>query len=84
MWLLGRLLPLMVGDSVPEYDIHWISFINLLRILTIATAFEVTEDDVSVLTLLVEDYLKQFNHLYPDSITPKMHYLLHLPQQILL
>ena len=58
-------------------------FINLLRILTIATAFEITKDNVSILTLLVEDYLQQFNQLYPASITPKMHYMLHLPQQIL-
>lgn len=83
MWLLGRLLPLMVGKYVAEDDRHWICFTNLLRILTISTAFEVTEDDVSILTLLVEDYLQQFNELYPNSITPKMHYLLHLPEQVL-
>ena len=75
MWLLGRLLPLMTGDHVPEDDKHWIC---LLRILTIATAFELTKDSVSALTLLV-DYLQQFNQLYPNSITPKIHYLLHLP-----
>ena len=79
MWLLGRLL----GEHVPVNDEHWVCFLNLLRILTVATAFEVTEDDIAILAMLIEDNLKQFTFLYPDSITPKIHYLLHLPQQIL-
>lgn len=83
MWLLGRLLPLMVGQHIPEDDNHWMCFVNLLRILTISTAVEVTEDAVATLNLLIEDYLQQFNTLYVNSITPKMHYLLHLPDQIL-
>lgn len=82
MWLLSRLLPLMVGDCVPEDDSHWICYINILRILCIATAFEITQDAVAVLQMLIEDYLRQFNALYPGTITPKMHYLLHLPRQI--
>ena len=82
MWLLGRLLPLMVGSYVPEDDAHWICFLNSLRILCIATAFEITEDAIAVLSMLIEDYLHQFNELYPNSVTPKMHYLLHLPCQI--
>ena len=82
MWLLGRLLPLMVGDRVPEDDAHWMCFINILRILCVVTAFEITPDAVDVLQTLIEDYLLQFNAIYPHSITPKMHYLLHLPSQI--
>ena len=82
MWLFGRLLPLMVGDRVPEDDVHWKCFIDLLRILTLSTAVEVTHDSVDVLETLIEDYLGVFNSIYPNSITPKMHYLLHLPQQI--
>lgn len=82
MWLFGRLLPLIVGSSVPEDDIHWKCFVNLLRILCLATAVEVTGDSVDILQMLIEDYLDQFNLLYPNSITPKMHYLLHLPNQI--
>lgn len=57
---------------------------ELLKILTIATAIEVTEETVSILSLLVHDYLVAFNSLYPNSITPKLHYMLHLPRQMLL
>lgn len=82
MWLLGRLLPIMVGDLVPEDDNHWQCYIDLLRIMSIVTAVEVTENSINILTMLIECYLSTFNALFPDSITPKMHYLLHLPDQI--
>ena len=29
MWLLGRVLPLMVGDKVPSGDEFWINFFGL-------------------------------------------------------
>lgn len=82
MWLLGRLLPLMVGRYVPNHDKHWECYSLLLKILVIATAVEVTEDTVSTLSLLIEDYLFRYNSLYPGTMTPKLHYLLHLPQQL--
>lgn len=82
MWLLGRLLPLMIGECIPDDDSHWKCYLNLLRILTIATAVEVTEDTIALLALLVKDYVTCFNLLYPNCMTPKMHYLLHLPQQM--
>lgn len=82
MWLLGRLLPLMVGDAIPEGDAHWMCYVDLLRILCIATAVEITEDAIDVLSLIIEDFLFNINDLYPNVITPKFHYMLHLPEQI--
>lgn len=82
MWLLGRLLPSIVGKHVPDDDAHWRCYLQLLRIVTIATAIEVTEDTVSNLSLLIRDYLVTFNSLYPSIFTPKLHYLLHLPRQM--
>ena len=81
-WLLGRLLPLTIGSYVPDGDAHWECYMLLLSITVLATAVEVTVDSVSELTLLVQDYLHVFNSLYPNKITPKMHYLLHLPDQM--
>lgn len=72
----------MVGELVPEDDPHWICYLDLLRILCMVTAFEITEDAVETLTLLVQNYLFQYNSLYPNSITHKLHSLLHLPDQI--
>lgn len=53
MWLLGRLLPLIMGKYVPDDDAHWRCYIQLLRILTISTATEVTEDTVSTISFLI-------------------------------
>jgi len=82
MWLLGRMLPLMVGRYVPEDDLHWKSYLDLLRILTLATAVEVTQETISLMSMLVENYLTRYNTLYPNSMTPKLHYLVHLPEQM--
>ncbi len=83
MWLLGRSLPLMVGMHVPSDDQHWVCYQLLLGILVLSTSFEATDDTVALLTKLVQDYLVIFNRLYPCSITPKLHYMLHLPEQML-
>ena len=72
----------MVGRYIPDEDPHWMCFMELLRILVLSTAVEVTEDTISDLAMVIEGYLFQYNKLYPDSMTPKTHYLLHLPEQI--
>ena len=82
MWLLGRLLPVMVGKYVPDNDMHWSCYLQLLRILAVTTAIEVTYETPSVLSLLIRDYLVTFKSLHPNSFTPKVHYLLHLPLQM--
>lgn len=82
MWLLGRLLPLMVGKYIPNDDPDWVCYLELLMILVLSTAVEVTQETISDLKLIVESYLFHYNKLYPSSMTPKMHYLLHLPEQI--
>ena len=82
MWLLGRMLPLMVGRYIPEDDLHWKSYLDLLRILTLATAVEMTQETISLMSMLVENYLTRYNTLYPNSMTPKLHYLVHLPEQM--
>ena len=82
MWLLGKMLPLMVGRYIPEDDLHWKSYLDLLRILTLATAVEMTQETISLMSMLVENYLTRYNTLYPNSMTPKLHYLVHLPEQM--
>ena len=78
IWLLGHLLPVILGKYVRDDDVHWKCYMQLLRVLTISTATEVTENTVATLSFLIQDYLATFNSLYPDSITPKLHYLLYL------
>ena len=84
MWLLGRLLPVMVGDKVPVGDEHWLNYLDLLTITDLLLAPEITEDDISHLSVLIKDHHQEFVKLYPHaSVTPKMHYLIHMARLML-
>lgn len=74
----------MVGKFVEEDDEHWNTFLLLWDICSIALKFEVTPSDTVKLAWMVETYLEAFVSLYgATQLTPKMHHLVHLPQQIL-
>ena len=54
---------------------------ELLSILDLLLAQELTEDDSSHLSVLIRDHHQEFVTLYPHaSVTPKMHYLIHMPR----
>ena len=80
MMTLIRLLPLMVGNYVERNDKHWECFWD---ICSMVCAFEVTTGDAAHLAWLVEAYLEEFFILYDVAMIPKLHYLVHLPHQIL-
>lgn len=76
-------MPFICGDFVEEDDEHWECFRLLWIICDIACAFEVYPGDARRLQWIVQLYLEYFTTLYPDvTVTPKMHYLLHLPKQM--
>ena len=80
---LIRLLPFMIGSYVEKNDNHWECFLQLWDICSMVCVFEVTTSDATYLTWLVEAYLEEFFVLYDVPMTPKLHYLVHLPRQIL-
>ena len=74
---------MMVGHKVPE-DGYFQNFLDLLAILDLLLAPEITEDLVAHLSVLTSDHHQHFKELYPHvSIIPKMHYLVHTPRLIL-
>lgn len=84
MWCLARLLPLMIGDSVPEGDPNWDNFLLLLTIADYILSPIVSRSIATLLATLIEDYLDSFKELYPECpIIPKQHYLVHVPQWML-
>ena len=78
----GSGLVLRLGQYIPNDDPHWKCFLKLLSLLVLSTAVEVTSDSITDLKMVVESYLFHYNELYFNSMTPKMHYLLHLPEQM--
>ena len=74
----------MVGVKIPVGDEFWLNYLDLLSILDLLLAPELTEDDASHLSVLIRDHHQEFVTLYPHaSVTPKMHYLIHMPRLIL-
>ena len=84
MMTLIRLFPFLIGQCI-EHDDHWDGYLLLLAIADMVCAFEVLPDDPAKLAWLVQMYLKSFISLYsPEySIVSKMHYMVHLPQQMI-
>ncbi len=84
MMTLVRLLPYLIGKYVTDDDDeHWECFLTLWDICSVVCSFEVSNDDAFHLTWVIETYLQSMSHLY-DAFTPKMHYLVHLPEQLIL
>lgn len=84
MWCLGRFLPLMIGNLIPQEDERWQLFNMLLEINDIVFSPIVSEDNIGVLEGLIEEHHETFLVLYPGrSVIPKMHYMVHYPSQML-
>ena len=67
MWALGRFLPTMVGEFVPESDNHWEGFLILLHTTDYLLSPKITPDEVSHLKFLVEEHHSMFVELYPEA-----------------
>lgn len=69
---------------MPEDDEDWDHFLCLLDIVDIVFTPICSDVMVTHLEHLIELYLTDFVRLYPDqTITPKMHYLVHYPDAIM-
>ena len=60
MWCLSRLLPLMIGEYVPEDDDQWELFTKFLMILKYALAPSINEEIIEYLCKLREDHHSRF------------------------
>ena len=83
LWCLGRLLPMLISDLIPEFDPYWDNYLLLLTIIDYIFAPTLSKSSSAFLTCLIKDQLTEFCELYPNcSIIPKQHYLIHIPAWI--
>lgn len=83
MLTLCYVLPLILKRKAEAIGVHYDLFMTLMRIVTIAFSPTATLDTGGELEVLVGHYLSHFKRLYPNkSKTPKMHFLLHLINQV--
>ena len=84
MWLLGRILPLIIGDCVTNDDDYWLLFLQLMEIVDLLFAPKLTEDHAAYLSALISDPHHDFRWLYSShTIIPKMHFMVHMPRLII-
>ena len=76
-------LPLILGDLFNLFDENWLNFINLNQIFNLIFCFFYDQLTIEQLNNKVSEYLENYCKLYPSaSVTPKMHFLTHLTDQM--
>ena len=82
--LLMHIFPFLVANKVTEDDEHWKCFLLMKDIIDIVLCPTVTESLSSSLKLTVKEYLLKFFQLYGiAAFIPKLHFLIHYPEQML-
>lgn len=82
-WCLLRLLPLMIGDLVPEGNKHWELLLSLLSCMELMFSPQLTQGSVIFLAYLIQEHHCLFLELYPERhLKPKHHFMLHYPGAI--
>ena len=60
MWLLGRILPLLIADYVPDDDEHWLLYLQMMEIVDLLFSPKLTADHAAYLSALINDHHHDF------------------------
>jgi hypothetical protein len=83
MLSLMRILPFFFAERLPEnhHDEHWNCMMHLLRILQFCLSPVMNDIGISHLRKAISDHHVAYMQLYPDGFIPKLHFLVHYPDQ---
>ena len=84
MKTLLKVLPMILSELVDLENHYFLHFVQFAEIVQIVYAPVLSVDTVNRLKDLINRHLVEFRNLYDKDLIPKMHYLLHIPRQILL
>ena len=77
-------LPYLIGDVIPTEDNQWRCYQLLLKIVSICGSREIEIGQIHLLRILIAEHHALFRDVYPErQMTPKTHYMVHLPSQML-
>ena len=83
MLTMASILPYIIGQIIPDCDVHYHCLLLVIKILSICLAPVVTDNVVAYLRVLIEEHHQLFREIYKDeSFIPKLHYMVHYPNQI--
>ncbi|KAG8177494.1 hypothetical protein JTE90_008678 [Oedothorax gibbosus] len=75
MWTLIRILPLLIGDKIPQGNKFWDLFLLMLTIVDTLVAPVISLAETFQLAENISDHHKFFLELFPlRYLTPKMHF----------
>ena len=81
---LCNILPYIIGSIVPPDDRKWYCLRLMLTITNFCLAWEMSSQDVMNLATLIQEHHMLFVELYGvETVTPKWHYMVHLPNQVI-
>ena len=81
-WTFLRLLPLIIGH-IQEGNEPWDVFLAFVLLVRLIISPSFNDAELAFLRSLIERWLREFKaHFGGIRITPKLHYILHYPNQI--
>ena len=79
---LVRLLPLIVGDKIPEGDVAWCALMDLKEVVELMLSTTFTEETIQ-LQSKIQDHRQCLQEVFPHfQLHPKHHFLEHHPHLI--
>lgn len=82
-WTLLRLLPLMIGSSIPEQEPSWEILMDLKEIVEIVVSNKFSEEILGYLECKISDHRKLLIDTFPEfNLRPKHHFIEHYPHLI--
>ena len=83
IWLLSRVFVYFAEPFSNQCPDVWKTLLTMLEITAICLSKKISVNILGYLKLLIEEHLQVFKSVFNENITPKQHYLIHLPSQIL-
>ncbi|XP_036419954.1 uncharacterized protein LOC118803580 [Colossoma macropomum] len=82
-WTLLRLLPLMIGDKIPEKEKTWQILLDLKDIVELLATSQFSNETLCYLESKISDHRSLLKEVFPDfHLLPKHHFLEHYPEVI--
>lgn len=82
-WTLLRLLPLLIGDVIPENDDAWSVILEFKDIVELLVSSTFTDASLCYLDTKISEHSRLLQSVFPDlQLKPKHHFLEHYPHLI--
>ncbi|RXN13097.1 cadherin-related tumor suppressor-like protein [Labeo rohita] len=79
-WCLLRMMPLMIGDKVPEDEPAWEVLMTLKDVVELVMAPLHTDETIGYMQSKISEHRYRYFEVFPEEkVRPKLHFLEHYP-----